>query len=139
MYLSNISIKMKKPIKICGNPECKEEFNTYKNAKRKHCCDSCRQRSNYLKRKERNSGLKKIEQEYKQQYELVNFLSKHAKRPISLNLLDQLEFDPKFYTKREDIHGRPVYNIQDKSISINPKNSKHIFIKQIIKPKSITK
>jgi hypothetical protein len=126
---------MKKPIKICENPECKEEFNTYKSAKRKHCCDSCRQRSNYLKRNERNRGFKKIEQDYKQQYELINFLSKHAKRPISLDLLDQLEFDPKLYTKREDVHGRPVYDIQDKSISINPEKPQYIFIKQIIKRK----
>ena len=126
---------MNKPIKICENPECKEEFNTYKSAKRKHCCDSCRQRSNYLKRNERNRGFKKIEQDYKQQYELINFLSKHAKRPISLDLLDQLEFDPKLYTKREDVHGRPVYYIQDKLISINPKNPQYIFIKHIIKRK----
>lgn len=130
---------MKRPIKKCKNPECEQEFDSYKSLKRKHCSEQCRQRANYLIRNERNKGLKEIEKQYKEQYELITLLSKHAKRPISLSLLDQLEFDPKFYKKREDTHGRPVYDIQDKSVSIDPQNPQHIFIKQIIKPKSTSK
>ena len=45
---------MKKPLKICANPDCKDEIVEYKSSKRKYCNNSCRNHHGYKRRSEEN-------------------------------------------------------------------------------------
>ena len=48
---------MKKPVKICKNPECRDDILDYKSAKRNYCNDSCRNRAGYLNRLKVNNNF----------------------------------------------------------------------------------
>ena len=45
---------MKKPIKKCQNPDCKDDIIDYKSSKKAYCNDYCRNHAGYLKRSEEN-------------------------------------------------------------------------------------
>ena len=45
---------MKKPLKICANPDCKDEIVEYKSSKRKYCNNSCRNHHGHKRRSEEN-------------------------------------------------------------------------------------
>ena len=43
---------MKRPIKICKNPDCQDEILEYKSSKREYCSDSCRNQHGHKRRTE---------------------------------------------------------------------------------------
>ena len=45
---------MKKPLKICANPDCEDEIVEYKSSKRKYCNDYCRNHHGHKRRSEEN-------------------------------------------------------------------------------------
>jgi len=45
---------MKKPIKICKNPECRDIMKDYKSSKKEYCNDYCRNHHGYIRRREYN-------------------------------------------------------------------------------------
>ena len=123
---------MIKPMKTCKNPECKEEFNDYKSAKREYCCTTCTQRAGFLKRKAASKDILALQREYKKQYELLSFISEYAKNPIRADLLDQFKINYNLYKKTKSENKSPIYHLKNFNINIDPNNSDYIVITKTI-------
>ncbi len=62
---------MMKPIKICNNPECRDEIIEYKSSKIEYCSDYCRNRAGYLRRLTENEEFNEIIRGNKENYRVL--------------------------------------------------------------------
>lgn len=84
---------MKKPIKTCKNPECQDDIEDYKSAKRDYCNDSCRNRAGYLKRLEENKEFEMEKIKAKLNYKALRQCIEKEFFEIDLEVLNLLNFD----------------------------------------------
>jgi hypothetical protein len=91
---------MKKPIKHCKNPDCKDEIVDYKSSKREYCSDYCRNHHGHKKRTEYNleftthkNGMAKNYKVLKKIYDAGVFTEK-------LEKLIKMGFDPKYLPQK---------------------------------------
>jgi len=123
---------MKRPIKICKNPDCQDEILEYKSSKREYCSDSCRNQHGHKRRTEENADTIAYNKGYTANYKLIKFhkdcnilieeLSKLEKMGFNTNYLPA----PKLYT----IGNVKVYcyKIKDVIFGLNPENTNQIII-----------
>ncbi len=90
---------MKKPVKICKNPECRDDILDYKSAKRNYCNDSCRNRAGYLNRLKVNNNFILIDKELKKNKKLLMlFILKNIFK-IPFDIILQLGFNENYLLK----------------------------------------
>jgi hypothetical protein len=120
---------MKRPIKICQNPECDEEITVYKSAKRKYCDDQCRRRAWYINQqieyKDYNEWLK----DNKEQLKIIELFVLQGKRQVRQSTLEDLGLNLDLWQIPErDSRMKPTYRIGRYKLIYN-KESKTFTIK----------
>ena len=123
---------MKRPIKICKNPDCQDEILEYKSTKREYCSDSCRNHHGHKRRTEENADTIAYSKGQKVNYKLIKFykdcnilieeLSKFEKMGFKTKYLPP----PKFYFK--GTKNIQYYQIKDIQFGLNPENTNQIKI-----------
>lgn len=123
---------MKRPIKICKNPDCQDEILEYKSSKREYCSDSCRNQHGHKRRTEENADTIAYIKGQKVNYKLIKFhkdcnilieeLSKFEKMGYNTKYLPP----PKFYLK--GTKNIQYYQIKDIRFGLNPQNTNQIII-----------
>ena len=123
---------MKRPIKICKNPNCQDEILEYKSSKREYCSDSCRNQHGHKRRTEENADTIAYGKGQKVNYKLIKFykdcnilieeLSKFVKMGFNTKYLPP----PKFYLK--GTKNIQYYQIKDIQFGLNPENTNQIII-----------
>lgn len=123
---------MKRPIKICKNPDCQDEILEYKSSKREYCSDSCRNQHGHKRRTEENAEIIAHNKGMTVNYKLIKFhkdcnilfeeLSKFEKMGFNPNYLPP----PKFYLK--GTKNIQYYQIKDIQFGLNPQNTNQIII-----------
>lgn len=112
------NIKMKKPIKICQNPDCGDEIVAYKSSKINYCNDYCRNRAGYLRRKEDNKEFEEINKGHKQNYKVLKVYSDAGIFSEYLWKFEKLGFDTRFLPEQRFflIEGKNTQCYQSKDI-----------------------
>lgn len=123
---------MKRPIKICKNPDCQDEILEYKSSKREYCSDSCRNQHGHKRRSEENSEIIDFKNGMMTIYRIIKFhkdcnvlveeLSKFEKMGFNTKYLPQ----PKFYLKGNK--KVQYFQIKDVIFGLNPENTNQIRI-----------
>ena len=87
---------MKKPLKICANPDCEDEIVEYKSSKRKYCNDYCRNHHGHKRRSEENLEFNNFNKGMLENFKLIK-LHRDKNIPIEdLNKYEKLGFDTKY-------------------------------------------
>jgi hypothetical protein len=123
---------MNRPMKTCKNPECQKEFDDYISAKKKHCCDKCRARANYLKKEDDRDHLKQQKDEFEQQYQLVLCLKEHGVKPLPYLLLKQFEFKLEHFIQGKDGNGTKTLQIKNLKMIQEFDNLSTLIIKTVV-------
>lgn len=123
---------MIKPIKICKNPDCKDEIRDYKSAKKEYCNDYCRNHHGYIKRSEENLVF---DLNRKGAIRIYNFLKNYRDSDIyeiDLILCEKQGFDTKYLQEPSlfDIDGvkTKCYELKDIVFGLDPKTETKIII-----------
>lgn len=95
------TIQMKKPVKICKNPDCRDEIVDYISSKREYCSDYCRNHHGYVNRKAYNLEFVTRSKGMAKNYELLKLhresniyiekLSKYEKFGFNTNYLPEFK------------------------------------------------
>ena len=120
---------MRRPIKICKNPECGDDITQYISAKRKFCNEKCRKRAWYLTNlvdyKEHINWIRAI----KEQLKLVELFVLKDKFEVHVSTLLDLGLDMDLWrTPKYDRDMNPTYRIGKYELQYN-KESKIINFK----------
>jgi hypothetical protein len=109
---------MKKPIKICKNPECRDEIIEYKSSKIEYCNDYCRNHAGYLRRLLENEEFNEITKGLKENYKVLKLHSDAGIYSEDLWKLEKLGFDTHFLPKQKYflISGKKTLSYQIKEI-----------------------
>lgn len=125
---------MKKIIKQCKNPECKDDIIDYKSSKRIYCNDSCRNRAGYLKRLVENSEFDLVKKHTKINYQALEKCIEKNAFDVDYKTLNILGFDINYLTnpKLYKIDNEPtsVYCIKDIQFYYNKTKEIITIIKQ---------
>jgi hypothetical protein len=125
---------MIKPIKICKNPECKDEIKDYKSSKIEYCNDYCRNRAGYLRRLLENEEFNEIIRGSKENYRVLKIHSDAGILEEELWKLERFGFnnrflpEPKFFI----IKGKKTqcYQIKEIFFHLDEKTNKIIIFKK---------
>ena len=123
---------MKKPIKICENPDCGDEIVDYKSSKKKYCKDYCRNHHGYIRRSEENLEFTNYKKRLIENYKLLKLYQDKNILSEDLIKFEKLGFDPKclpeirFYK----INGKQTkcYKIKDIVFGLDPEDETKIII-----------
>jgi hypothetical protein len=120
---------MRRPIKICENPECGDDILEYISAKREFCDEKCRKRAWYINNKveykEHIDWIRAI----KQQLKIVELFVLKDKFEVHASTLKDLGLDMDLWrTPKYDKNMIPTYRIGKYELHYN-KESKIITIK----------
>lgn len=127
-------IKMIKPIKICKNPECRDEIKDYKSSKIEYCNDYCRNRAGYLRRLIENEEFNEV---YRGKRGNYNVLKKYVDAGIydeELWKLERFGFntrflpEPKFFMIKEK--KTQCYQIKEIVFYLDEKTNRIIIFKK---------
>jgi hypothetical protein len=126
-------IKMIKPIKICNNPECRDEIIEYKSSKIAYCNDYCRNRAGYLRRLIENEEFDVFSKGLQKNYKLLKTHSDAGIFDEDLWKLERFGFntrflpEPKFFI----INGKETqcYQIKEIVFHLDKKTNKIIIHK----------
>lgn len=94
---------MKRPIKICKNPDCQDEILEYKSSKREYCSDSCRNYHGHKRRSEENLEFNLSKKGMLENYKLLKLYRDKNILIEDLDKFEKLGFntkylpEPKFY------------------------------------------
>lgn len=123
---------MKRPIKICKNPDCQDEILEYKSSKREYCSDSCRNQHGHKRRTEENADTIAYSKGQKVNYKLIKFYKDCNILIEELSKFEKMGFNtkhlppPKFYLK--GTKNIQYYQIKDIQFGLNPENTNQIII-----------
>jgi hypothetical protein len=121
---------MKKPVKYCKNPDCKDEILDYSSSKREYCKDYCRNHHGHKRRKEYNLEFTTHKNGMATNYKVLKFLLDAGIFKESLDLLIKIGFDPKYLPQKNiDIEFGPniaYYIIKDIIFGLDPKTDEVI-------------
>lgn len=120
---------MRRPIKICENPECGADILEYISAKKDFCDEKCRKRAWYINNivqyKEHLDWIRAI----KEQLEIVELFVLRGKFEVLASTLMDLGLDMDLWrTPKYDSNMNPTHRIDKYDLHYN-KNSKIISIK----------
>lgn len=126
---------MIKPIKICKNPECRDEIIKYKSSKIAYCNDYCRNRAGYLRRIIENEEFDVFGKGLQHNYKLIK---KHSDAGIydeDLWKLERFGFNTRFLPEPKIfiIGGKKIqcYQIKEIVFHLDEKTNKIIILKRI--------
>ncbi len=127
---------MKKPVKICLNPDCGDDIPDYKSSKKKYCNDYCRNHHGYLRRTDYNSEFVAHKNGIASNYKILKFFYDAGIFSESLSKLMKFGFNPK-YLPQKNIDKRfspnmPYYIIKDVVFCLDPKTN-HVLINPVKK------
>jgi hypothetical protein len=126
-------IKMIKPIKICNNPECRDEIIEYKSSKIAYCNDYCRNRAGYLRRLVENEEINEMIRGHKENYKALKIYFDVGIYRELLWKLEKLGFDTRFLPEQRIflINGikTPCYQIKEIIFQLNPDDDTIIMFK----------
>ena len=122
---------MRRPIKFCKNPECKDDITQYVSAKRKYCNEKCRKRAWYLNNlveyKEHNNWIRAI----KEQLKIVELFVLKGQYKVRASTLEDLGINmdlwrtPKYDSNMNHTHRigkyELTYNKESKTITFKIK------------------
>lgn len=121
---------MKKPIKICENPDCRDEILDYKSSKKKYCNDFCRNHHGYIRRTEYNSEFVAHKIGIASNYKILKFYHDSGVFSERLDKLMKFGFDPKYLPQknidREFSSNVAYYIIKDIIFGLDPETDKVI-------------
>jgi len=120
---------MRRPIKFCKNPECKDDITQYVSAKRKYCNEKCRKRAWYLNNlveyKEHNNWIRAI----KEQLKIVELFVLKGQYKVRASTLEDLGINMDLWrTPKYDSNMNPTHRIGKYELTYN-KESKTITFK----------
>lgn len=120
---------MRRPIKFCKNPECRDDITQYISAKRKFCNEKCRKRAWYLNNliqyKEHKDWIRAINQQLK----IIELFVLRGKFKVRESTLTDLGLDMDLWrTPKYDRNMKPTHRIGKYELTYN-KESKIITIK----------
>lgn len=125
--------KMIKPIKICKNPECRDEIIEYKSSKIAYCNDYCRNRAGYLRRLIENEEFDIFNKGHKENYRVLKIYFGVGIFSEYLWKLEKLGFDTRFLPEPKIfiIKGKETqcYQIKEIIFQLNPEDNKIIMFK----------
>ena len=123
---------MKKPLKICANPDCKDTIVEYKSSKRKYCNDYCRNHHGHKRRSEENLEFNNFNKGMLENFKLLK-LHRDKNIPIeNLNKYEKLGFDTKYLPEHKlfNISGitTKCYQLKDIVFGLDTKDQTKIII-----------
>ena len=120
---------MRRPIKICKNPECGDDIPQYISAKRKFCNEKCRKRAWYIKYIDEYEEHLDWIRAIKEQLKIVELFVLKDKFEVHASTLKDLGLDMDLWrTPKYDKNMIPTYRIGKYELHYN-KESKIITIK----------
>lgn len=125
---------MIKPIKICNNPECRDEIIVYKSSKIEYCNDYCRNRAGYLRRQIENEEFNEIIRGNKENYRVLKIYSDAGILDEELWKLERFGFntrflpEPKFFIIKDK--KTQCYQIKEIVFHLDEKTNKIIIYKK---------
>jgi hypothetical protein len=123
---------MKKPIKICENPDCRDEIVDYKSSKIKYCNDYCRNHHGYKRRSEENLEFTNYKKRLIENYKLLKLYQDKNILSEDLIKFEKLGFDPKYLPEIRlyIINGKQTkcYKIKDIVFGLNSEDETKIII-----------
>jgi len=121
---------MKKPIKICKNPDCKDEIRDYKSSKKEYCNDYCRNHHGYIKRSEENIEFTLFKNGMKKNYDILKPFEVAGILKENLDKLIKMGFDPNYLPQKNiDPDFSPniaYYILKDIIFGLDPKTNEVI-------------
>jgi len=127
---------MKKPIKICKNPDCGDQIVNYISSKKAYCDDYCRNHHGYLRRLEFNLEFDAHKKGMAKNYKLLKKYVDVGINNEDLNKLLKFGFDPKYLPQKNIYKNRNpsivYYIIKDIIFELDPQtNHVNIYPKKI--------
>ncbi len=123
---------MKRPIKICKNPDCQDEILEYKSSKREYCSDSCRNQHGHKRRTEENAEIIAHNKGMTVNYKLIKFHKDCNILFEELSKFEKMGFNPNYLPEAKlYIVGNvkvKCYKIKDVIFGLNPENTNQIII-----------
>ena len=115
----------RKPIKICQNPECRDEIIKYTSAKKKYCNDECRRRAWYLDQKTKYQEYNYWLKANKQQLKIIELFVLKQKFEVHKTTLEDLGLDLSLwqYPERTKL-AEPIYRIGKYYLNYNDQSKK---------------
>jgi hypothetical protein len=109
---------MIKPIKICKNPECRDEIREYKSSKIEYCNNYCRNHAGYLRRLIENEEFNEMSKGLKENYKVLKLHSDAGIFSEDLWKLERLGFNTRFLPESKffNIKGQKTQCYQIKEI-----------------------
>lgn len=124
---------MIKPVKICKNPECRDEIIEYKSSKIAYCNDYCRNRAGYLRRLVENEEINEMIRGHKENYKALKIYFDVGIYKEFLWKLEKLGFDTRFLPEQRIflINGikTSCYQIKEIIFQLNPDDDTIIMFK----------
>ena len=121
---------MKKPIKICKNPDCNDEIRDYKSSKKEYCTDYCRNHHGYIRRSEENQEFTLFKKGMIENYKILKPLEVAGIFTEKLEKLMKMGFDPKYlpqkYIDTEFSPNIAFYIIKDIIFGLDPRTNEVI-------------
>lgn len=121
---------MKKPIKICKNPDCCDEIVAYKSSKKIYCSDKCRNYHGHKRRSDENLEFTLFKKGMTSNYKVLKFLKDAGILEEKLEKLIKMGFDPKYLPHKnidkEFSQNIAYYIIKDLTIGLDPETNEVI-------------
>ncbi len=123
---------MKKPIKICKNPDCKDEIRDYKSSKKEYCTDYCRNHHGYIRRSEENQEFDLNRKGSIKIYKLLKLYRDSGINEQDLDIFEKLGLNTKYLPEPSffKVNGikRKCYVLKDIVFGLDPKTETKIII-----------
>ncbi len=123
---------MKKPIKICKNPDCQDEIPDYKSAKKEHCNDYCRNHHGYIRRSAENLEFDLSRKGAIKIYKLLKLYKDSGINEQDLDIFEKLGLDTKYLPEPSFflVNGikTKCYVLKDIIFGLDPKTETKIII-----------
>lgn len=118
---------MKKPVKICLNPDCGDDIPDYKSSKKKYCNDYCRNHHGYLRRLENYKEFDIQKKGLVNNYRILKMYIDAGILKEDLDKLLKFGFNPKYLPQKNvDEKFSPnmaYYFIKDVAFGLDPKTN----------------
>jgi len=125
---------MRKPAKFCKNPDCSDEIQDYKSAKKKYCNDYCRNHAGHLRRTKENVEFKIFEKGMKINYTLLQLLKNNNVNKIEFETFEKLGFNTRYLPEQKfylvDEKKSAVYKIKNITFMLSEDSKKIIILKE---------
>jgi hypothetical protein len=122
---------MKKQMKFCKNPDCKDEFD-YKSSQKEYCNDYSTNHQGHKRRSIENLEFNLFKDGMKSNYKVIKFLAASGILREDFPKVMKMGFDPN-YLPQKNINNKispnmPFYIIKDVMFGLDPKTNEIVII-----------